>query len=398
MKPVAGLLASLLLVFLTGLLAPSPASAQKTAESGTDQKADSRESIDFNRARQLLQRKNKGEKLSADDEAYLQRAIEARRRVQGRGGEGRGRDSRTLPAAEKSGLKPLSEMTADDRYLGEDGGLYGQGRNEPNIELRRVANAALAKIQPLGTSGNPSADGRIVLVSISMSNATQEFSRFKQIADTDPDKAKNLTIVDCAQGGQAMAEWVDPDARPWVEAERRLERAGVTPEQVQVAWIKLANKSPRGDLQAHGRKLQKDTAAVIRNARAKFPNLRIVYLSSRIYGGYSAGPLNPEPFAYESAFAVRWLIQDQFQGNSSDAQPAAPASGADNEPVLLWGPYLWSDGVTPRKADGLVWKREDLGGDGTHPSQSGRDKVAHLLLDFFKADPLTRSWFTGRRE
>jgi hypothetical protein len=25
-------------------------------------------------------------------------------------------------------------------------------------------------------------------------------------------------------------------------------------------------------------------------------------------------------------------------------------------------PYLWADGVTPRKADGLVWRRED---DGT---------------------------------
>ena len=75
-------------------------------------------------------------------------------------------------------------------------------------------------------------DGRIVLVSISMSNATQEFSRFKQLADADPDKSPLVTIVDCAQAGQAMAQWVDPKGKPWAEADRRLEAAQVTHPQV----------------------------------------------------------------------------------------------------------------------------------------------------------------------
>ena len=106
------------------------------------------------------------------------------------------------------------------------------------------------------------AGGRIVLVSISMSNATQEFSRFKQIADADPAKSPTLTIVDCAQGGQAMAEWVDPQGPPWAEATRRLKAAGASAPQVELAWIKLANKGPQGDLQQHGKKLQRDTLAV----------------------------------------------------------------------------------------------------------------------------------------
>jgi hypothetical protein len=353
--------------------------------------------IDFDRARQLLRKKQRGERLSDDEEAYLRRAIEERRRSQR--GNARGGDRRTLPAAEKTGLKPLNEMSADDRYLDQDGGLYGHGMNEPPPEHRQAAERALAMIQPLSAAGAPAANGRIVLVSISMSNATQEFSRFKQIADSDPRKSTRLTIVDCAQGGQAMAEWVKPDARPWAEADRRLERANVKPAQVQVAWIKLANKRPRGDLQTHGRQLQQDTLAVIQNAKAKFPNLRIAYLSSRIYGGYSGGPLNPEPFAYESAFPVRWLIQDQMQGIAelnydSAHRPDKPVKA----PLLLWGPYLWADGVTPRKSDGLTWKRADLGTDGTHPSQAGRDKVARMLLSFFKEDALANSWFDSSGE
>lgn len=281
--------------------------------------------------------------------------------------------------SERTAMKPLCDMAAGDSYKGEDGGLYGKGRNVPSPSLAKAANLALSRIQPLDTNGNAARDGRIVLVSISMSNATQEFSYFKRIADVDSAKSPALTIIDCAQGGQAMAEWVDPNGGPWREADRRIASAGISPKQVQVAWIKIANKGPRGDLQEHGRKLQSDTRAVIKDAKERFPNLRIVYLSSRIYGGYARSALNPEPYAYEGAFVARWLIQGQTL-----------------EPVLLWGPYLWADGTTPRTSDGLVWKREDLGPDGTHPSETGRAKVAGMLLTFFKTDPLAKSWFIGR--
>ncbi len=328
--------------------------------------------VDPARARELLRKQRSGEALSPEEAALLKRALEERRQAPAR---------RPLDAAPRAttGLKPLEEMGADDRYQGEDGGLYGGGKNVPSDALRAAAEAELARLAPLDAQGRPAVDGRVVLLSISMSNATQEFSRFKRIADADPAKSAALTIVDGAQGGQAMAEWAPPEAPAWAEAERRLKAAGVSPPQVQVAWIKLANKSPSGDLAAHVGKLREDTRAVIRNAKARFPNLRACFLSSRIYGGYATSTLNPEPYAYESAFAVRGLILDP-----KDA------------PLLLWGPYLWGDGTTPRTSDGLVWTREDLARDGTHPSESGKDKVARLLLNFFKTDPFAKPWFSAR--
>jgi len=346
--------------------------------------------IDMERARQLLFKERSGQTLTAEEQDYLQRAREARR--QGMAGTARpvGQPLRLEPRP-STGMVPLCDMSADDRYQGEDGGLYGGGRNLPPDEHRRAAQGELAQIQPLDAQGRPAADGRIVLVALSMSNATQEFSRFKQVADADPEKSSRVTIVDCAQGGQAMAEWADPQAPPWNEAARRLNAAGVSPQQVQIAWVKLANKGPQGDLRRHGEKLQRDTQALLQNAQTRFPNLRIAYLGSRIYGGYAGGPLNPEPYAYESAFVVRWLIQDQIAGNA--ALNFNPEKGERKSPLLLWGPYLWADGVQGRKTDDLVWTREDLAGDGTHPSPSGRDKVARLLLDFFKSDPLAESWF-----
>jgi hypothetical protein len=42
-----------------------------------------------------------------------------------------------------------------------------------------------------------------------------------------------------------------------------------------------------------------------------------------------------------------------------------------------------------------MYAREDLAQDGTHPSMAGREKVAKLMLAFFKSDPFAKPWFVG---
>ena len=315
------------------------------------------------------------------------------------GGQSNGPDGRSGPGQPSSGKStvgfiPLTEMTAKDDYKGEDGGLYGNGQNEPPESVAAAARKMTTAIQPLDHAGHPASDGKIGLVSISMSNATQEFFRFKQLADADPDKSAAVAVVDCAQGGQTMARWADPKAACWTEADRRLTNARLSPAQVQVVWVKLANAGPNGDLQQHGRQLEDDTRAVLANLQQHFPNLKIAYLGSRIYGGYADGRLNPEPYAYEGAFVVRWLIKSQSDGDVDLNYD--PDHGAVKSPLLLWGPYFWADGMTPRKSDGLIWERSDFGNDGTHPTDSGRQKVAEQLLEFFKTNDHTRSWFVER--
>ncbi|MCX7825487.1 MAG: hypothetical protein N2689_08000, partial [Verrucomicrobiae bacterium] len=259
----------------------------------------------------------------------------------------------------------------------------------------RAAKKELAKIRPLDADGQPAADGKVVLLSVGMSNTTQEFSVFKQIADADAQKSPNLVIVDGAQGGQTAARWAEsPDNNVWRTVDERMKKAGVTPQQVQVAWIKQANARPIEPFPEHARKLQADVATVLNLLKKKFPNLRVAYLSSRIYAGYATTPLNPEPYAYETAFAMRWLILDQIKGEPKLNYD--PTRGEVRAPLLLWGPYLWADGTKARK-DGLTWTRDDLTPhDGTHPSNAGRQKVASLLLGFFKSDPLARTWFLAK--
>jgi hypothetical protein len=280
-------------------------------------------------------------------------------------------------------------MTAGDRYKGENGGLYGDGKNEPPQWHQAAAVEALKKIAPLNPQGQPAADGKIGFISLGMSNTFGEFRFFKEIADRDPAKNASVSIVNCAIGGAGVSSWAKAQSGTWQQVDGRVKEAGVTREQVQVAWIKHAEPGPTPDTSElqYARQVSKDIATSLAITHAMFPNLRVAYLSSRIYGGYNVVGIrrvNPEPFAYETAFAVRWVIEDQIN---------AEKSGKASNPVLLWGPYLWADGITPRKSDGLVWERKDLSNDGVHPSPVGGEKVANMLLKFFKTDPMAKTWF-----
>jgi hypothetical protein len=291
-----------------------------------------------------------------------------------------------------TGLKPLPEMTADDRYKGEDGGLYGGGKNEPPPAHQLAAQEALKQITPLDAQGKPSPEGKIVFISLGMSNTFGEFRLFKDLADGDPQKSPEVLLVNCAIGGAGVSSWAKPGSGTWQQVADRLKEARVSREQVQVAWIKHAEPGPSPDTTPlqYARKVKEDLASSLAITRSTFPNLRVAYLSSRIYGGYNIAGIrrvNPEPFAYETAFAVRWVIQDQIKSETK---------GKVEGPVLLWGPYLWADGITPRKSDGLVWERKDLGEDGVHPSKSGGQKVANLLLEFFKNDAGAKTWFVKK--
>jgi lysophospholipase L1-like esterase len=341
--------------------------------------------IDWERARELHRRDAQGQALSEDEREFLLRARALRQQGARAAQQGR------VPAP-STGLIPLSDGGREaPAYQGQDSGLYGGGSNRPPAPHQAAALKALANFQTRDATGTQSPEGQVALLSISMSNATQEFSAFKQLADASPLKSPHVLIVDGAQGGQAMAEWSPPDARPWQVAEDRLAAAGASPAQVQAAWVKLANKVPSGQLEEHARKLEADTLKVLQNARDRFPNLQIAYLSSRTYGGYARSNLNPEPYAYEGAFAARWLIQRQIEGDPE--LNFDPAKGEVKAPLLLWGPYLWADGERGRALDDLVWTREDFVADGVHPSPSGRRKVAQLLLDFFAGDELANPWF-----
>jgi len=291
---------------------------------------------------------------------------------------------------------PLTELAGqtynrmDGAGTGFEGGLYPEGSNQrpPANEASGVAIAQTVK--PLDAQGNSDpSNGRIGLISLGMSNTGQEFGAFQKLLQRNPLVNPRLTAVNGGVGGRTADFWVDPSSDAWQELARRLARASITPEQVQVTWINLA-LTKGGDFPDKAKQLQNDEADIIRLLKVRFPNLKLVYLSSRARSYTYWRGLSPEPVAFETGFAVKWLIEQQIQGASE--LNFDPAKGDIRAPFLSWGPYFWVNGPEPR-GDGFSWGPEDLTGDCTHPSLQGRAKIGSLLFDFFLNDTTTRPWF-----
>jgi hypothetical protein len=281
-----------------------------------------------------------------------------------------------------TGLIPLNDL-AGGSYQGFPGGLYTNGNTAPQAHLQEGL-AAGQSITPLNELGQPDNEGKIVFLSVGMSNASQEFTRFKRNARDQT--AEDVVLVNGARAGYDAFRIADPNSSYWPFLDNRLEKKGLSPLQVQVIWLKQATIGETAEFPQDAQKLQgylRDIVLIIEN---RFPNIQAIYFSSRIYGGYAGiDSSSPEPWAYQSAFAVKWLIRAQMTGSD-------PALAYQNSPWLAWGPYMWADGLAPR-SDGFVWKCDDFGDDGLHPSTAGEIKVANRLLDFFENHPTTQ-WFS----
>ncbi len=309
------------------------------------------------------------------------------------------------------GFLPLNQL-GTGLYLGQfQGGLYPGGTNTMPAAHFNAGAAFAAGVIPRNVLGNPDPSGKYVLLSLGMSNTTQEFcsqpgtlpcNAWTFMGQAAPDTRVNhstLVIANGARGGQTTSTWDSPtDPNYDMVNANVLMAQGLSEAQVQALWIKCADAQPTVSLPnsaANAYAMVTELGNVCRAVRTRYPNVRVVFLSSRIYAGYASSTLNPEPYAYETGFAVKWLIEAQI--NQMAGGPIDPRAGDLNyntvAPWIAWGPYLWADGLTPRAGDGLTWACADLESDGTHPSTSGEQKVGSMLLNFFLNSPHASPWF-----
>ena len=308
------------------------------------------------------------------------------------------------------GFTPLIDMTASQFYPNstnsskEEGGLYEGGVNVLPMSHSHMqkALAATNEVKPRNASGViDEANGKIGFASLGMSNTYQEFDDYMKRANgAGTLKSPKVILVNGAWYGQASLEWAvapAPPNNPWDKLSDEVAAKGLDKKQVQVFWVKLTMKTPiypRDNWPVFPQTMQDHLGVIVKKIKTDYPNTKMIYFSSRIYAGYSTATLSPEPSAYESAFAFKWIINDQIAGGGRTGV------NYTNAPVMLWGhlgpnatTYLWADGERAR-SDGLIYKCEDFT-DGVHPSGTGKTNVTNMLYNFFTQDALAKSWFTG---
>jgi hypothetical protein len=280
---------------------------------------------------------------------------------------------------------PLTDL-GSAQYLGFTGGLYPNAQNSRPYAYEYAGVALGATVQPVDGDGKPSASGKIGVISVGMSNASREFSQFIRLADADGRKNPRLLMIDAARNGAAATQIAAPFDDYWIDVDRQLQRCEISAAQVQVVWLKTALAHESRGFPENAQLLQRTLRSIVGILRTKFLQLKLIYISSRTYGGYSESDLSPEPSAYESGFAVKWLIEERINNPSFDR----------SIPWVSWGPYLWADGLRPR-SDGLIWERSDFEPDGVHTSAQGALKVATKLFEFLESDPAAQHWFFSPR-
>ncbi|MGE0461260.1 MAG: LamG domain-containing protein [Vicinamibacterales bacterium] len=307
-------------------------------------------------------------------------------------------------SATSTGNVPLTDLGIGT-YNGYVGGLYPNGSNVRPAAHETAGLTMADAIQPLDAAGQVDpVNGRIGFVSIGMSLTNQEFEVFEYASAADPLRDPHITTVNGAQDGHSAFQWADPNHVSWSVLASAVAGRGLTAAQVQVAWIKqtvrgsdVGGWSAYPPFPAPALLFQTKLRESIQLLKDRYPNIRVAYLSSRIYGQYAISTNYPEPIAYEEGFAVKWLIEQQIAGD-----PALRFTGPDAEaPYLAWGPYLWADGLgsdgvvggIPGRSDGLEYSCADFSSDGLHPSVAGRQKVADQLLRFLQTDTTSRRWY-----
>jgi hypothetical protein len=306
-------------------------------------------------------------------------------------------------SAVATGLVPINDLGGglfiNAWNVSWQGGLYPNGSNILPPEHKNRGLELAGQVQCLDSGGNPDAvNGKIVWLSIGMSNTTQETQQFIPQANAYAGKNPRLKLVDGAVGGMTASIISTQNnsnyTTYWNTVKSRLSSAGVTADQVQIIWLKEANSVGSTPIKQYYDSLVVQLKRITFELKTRFPNVKLCYMASRISARYATSNLNPEPFAYYTGWAVKKVIEDQING---DAQLKFTGTDAKS-PWLSWGIYMWSDGDKPQQTDPSVfWScPNDFQSDGTHPSNPvGAAKAGKLLLSFFTTDDTAKPWFLG---
>lgn len=312
--------------------------------------------------------------------------------------------------------QPIIEM-GTNLYFNFPGYLYN-GTNIIPAAHAAAGNSKLASIFTRNTVGVSSPTGKIVLTSAGFSVTSQYWRDAAQIGSPAPApnswsfeaiaaadglvEHTDLRIVNGATAGNGLSQWDGSIDQGNYDNLKNLilSPAGLTEAQVQIAVLDCVLADPTISLpsaSADAILLVARIGNALRLMKSRWPNLQIVFLTSRNYSGYSVVTKNPEPYAFETAFAVKWIIQAQIDQMANGGTIVDTRAGDLNyntiAPWIAWGPYWWANALTPRISDGLIWDTTDFESDGLHPSTAGETKLANMMLAFMKSDPRATPWF-----
>ncbi|MGC3967511.1 MAG: hypothetical protein QM775_09125 [Pirellulales bacterium] len=158
-------------------------------------------------------------------------------------------DAERRVVASTADLKPLTEL-GKEKYQGYEGGLYPGGANERPAAHEAAGLKAAAEIRPLDRDGKPDASGRIVLLSLGMSNTSQLSNGLEAALRNTDGVNPRFQFINGAQGGMTAAAIQDPDdggrgSQYWRIVDERLQASGASRRKCKPCGSSRPTPAPR---------------------------------------------------------------------------------------------------------------------------------------------------------
>ena len=310
-----------------------------------------------------------------------------------------------------SGLTPITYVsgsyTADS--ITEQCGLYEDNSNTLPAAQRNSLILACYDIMQLMDEGQ-----EVGITVVGVSNAELEGEQLVSMAAVDSAIDPRVHIENFGDSGGSLGGILEPTSNymtvklPGFEATSVVEndQRRILIFDQPTDTIGNDNSNPRNipidDFPALIEWQADQTKAAIDVLKGRWPNLSVVILTPPTYSGYGgiygtddqgAPPADivskrPERMAYECGYGIRELIRRQLSG------VVGYRHVEDGFPVMVWGPYVWSNGTTPNPlqqwdagvAMTSLWEDYDPQ-DGIHPKGDGTGlelKWATRMLAYLK--------------
>ena len=252
-----------------------------------------------------------------------------------------------------SGFTPLPNLPPNE-YNGELGGLYPNESNTipaPYMDEVQAAYDALVL------------DTDIHFLCSGMSNMKHTCDAM--IDDVDSQMSSAVDIGNAGRPGRAIQHF---DTETPGDVYTNLTRAGFTPSDVDVVIFFNACALPENQYCGDWYVMADSIRQVYNNLNVAYPNLKLIYFTSREYAPPFAASLNPNPYAYQDGFSYKWAIESRIVGDLSGVP-------------VIWGPYQYDES----------WPDSYFNPDGIHLSDEGLEVAGALWYSFFLNEP----WFSA---
>jgi len=291
---------------------------------------------------------------------------------------------------------PITDL-GTGTYRGFTGGLYPGGVNTPSGAYGRDLRTFASNIAPLNSMGikDSTAKGKIGFISLGGSTCGDLFIALKNKTYGNPATNSFLHLVNCANGGgkgsiNSIMNLNDPY---WDHVNSVLRTSFISDNQVQVIYIDTEDSTSFTAFPGRPHQYRDEFEAAMRVCKAKFINLKLVYMNARTTTFNKKEIPNKEPCPYYNGWGQKFAIEDQING-----VPGTKYKGLNPvAPLFAWGWYQWADGTTTPRQDGFVWTRS-MTTDGLHATDEGLDTLSNRFQNFLFTDRAASIWYANHAQ